>query len=152
VAMHAIHVLRTLVRAGLDPESVSFVALVIMLSLPIVLLMTSAVAFVYASVVRPARLEAKTRYLITDRRVLIQRGNVELHLDRSRIVDVIDTPADGGLRDIFLVLDGPRARAVAASGAFGEAPGKGLQPVLHRVADAESVRQILRAEACPSAA
>lgn len=151
-ATHAIHALRTVVRAGLEPESVSFVALVTSLSLTIVLLMSAAVAMVYASVVQPARLEAKTRYLITDRRVLIQRGSVELHLDRSRIVDVIDAPADGGLRDIFLVLDGPRARAVAASGAFGEAPGKGLQPVLHRVADAESVRQILREGVVPTAA
>lgn len=151
-AAHAIHALRTVVRAGLDPESVSFIALVISLSLTIVLLMTGAIAFVYVSVVRPARLEAKTRYLITDRRVLIQRGDVELHLDRSRIVDVIDTPAERGLCDIFLVLDGPRARAVAASGAFGEASGDGLQPVLHRVADVESVRQILREGVYPGAA
>jgi hypothetical protein len=151
-ASNAVRSIRAVVGAGLDPESVSFVALVTSLSLTIVLLMTASVAIVYASVVRPARLEAKTRYLITDRRVLIQRGDEELHLDRSRIVDVIDTPVSGGLRDIFLVLDGPRARAVAASGAFGEAHGKGLQPVLHRVADVESVRQILRAEACPSVA
>jgi hypothetical protein len=100
---------------------------------------------VYTVVIRPARLAAHTRYLITDRRVLIQRGDEELHLDRSRIVDVIDTPAGGGVRDIFLVLDGPRARAVAASGAFGEAGAQGLQPVLRRVADADAVQQILQA-------
>ena len=146
---HAVHAIRTVTRAGLDPESVSFVALAASLSMTIVLLGASAVICIYAAVVRPARLEADTRYLITDRRVLIQRGHEELHLDRSRIVDIIDTPAHGGLTDIFLVLDGPKARALAASGAFGEAPGRGLQPVLHKIADVESVRQIL---AVPSSA
>jgi hypothetical protein len=77
--------------------------------------------------------------------VLIQRGDEELHLDRSRVVDVIDTPAAKGLVDLFLVLDGPRARALAASGAFGEARGQGLLPVLRRLADADEVRRLLRA-------
>jgi hypothetical protein len=111
------------------------------------------VGLLYAVVVRPARLAAQTRYLITDRRVLIQRGNEELHLDRSRIVDVIDAPAEGGVHDVFLVLDGPRARAVAASGAFGEAGAHGLQPVLQRVADADAVQRILqesRGQAMPA--
>jgi hypothetical protein len=143
-AVHAVRSIRLVTAAGMDPESVSFVALVASLSLTIVLLVAAGAALLYASVVRPARLAARTRYLITDRRVLIQRGDEELHLDRSRIVDVIDAPGAGGLRDVFLVLDGPRAMAVAASGAFGEAPGAGLQPVLQRVTDVDSIRQILR--------
>jgi len=146
-SLHSVRGLRTVIGAGLDPESVSFVALVASVSLTVVLLASAAVAIVYASVVRPARLDAQTRYLITDRRVLIQRGHEELHLDRSRIVDVIDAPADSGLYDVFLVLDGPRARAFAPSGAFGEARERGLLPVLHRVADAESVARILRRSA-----
>lgn len=152
---HAVHSLRLVASAGLRPGSASFVALVASLSMTIVLLVSAAAGVLYATIVRPARLEARTRYLITDRRVLIQRGDEELHLDRSRIVDVIDTPTDGGLRDVFLVLDGPRARAVAASGAFGEERGQGLQPVLHRMADVEAIQEILRindADAYPSAA
>jgi hypothetical protein len=144
---HAVHSLRTVTAAGLSPGSASFVALVASLSLTIVLLVSASVGLLYAVVVRPARLAARTRYLITDRRVLIQRGDEELHLDRSRIVDVIDTPTERGLRTIFLVLDGPRARAVAAGGAFGEAQGQGLEPVLHRVADAEAVQRILQGPA-----
>jgi hypothetical protein len=144
---HAVHSLRAVAAAGLDPESASFVALVSSLSLTIVLLVSAAVGLLYSAIVRPARLEARTRYLITDRRVLIQRGEEELHLDRTRIVDVINAPTDRGLHDIFLVLDGPRARAVAASGAFGEARGQGLQPVLYRMADVDAVQEILRAEA-----
>jgi hypothetical protein len=144
VSSHAAHALRTVVAGGWAPRSPLFVVLALSLSLVIVLLVSTSVGLLYAVIIRPARLAAQTRYLITDRRVLIQRGDEELHLDRSRIVDVIDTPAEGGVRDIFLVLDGPRARAVAASGAFGEAGGQGLQPVLHRVADADAVQRILQ--------
>ena len=108
---HAVHALRLFVKAGVDPASVAFVAVAASLSLTLVLLVAGAIALLYATVVRPARLDRKTRYWITDRRVLIRRGHVELHLDRSRIADVIDAPTEGGLHDIFLVLDGPRARS-----------------------------------------
>jgi hypothetical protein len=150
-----VHALRLMVAGGWSPRSPPFVALVVSLSLVLVLLVSSSVGVLYAVVIKPARLSARTRYLITDRRVLIQRGDEELHLDRTRIVDVIDAPANGGVHDIFLVLDGPRARAVAMSGAFGEARGQGLQPVLHRVADADAVQRILqesRGQAVPRAA
>ena len=147
VSAHAAHALQAVVAGGWAPVSPHFMALAVSLSLVVVLLVSASVGLLYAVVIRPARLSAQTRYLITDRRVLIQRGDEELHLDRARIVDVIDTPTDGaegGVRDLFLVLDGPRARAVAASGAFGEAGGQGLQPVLYRVADAEAVHGILQ--------
>jgi hypothetical protein len=140
---NAVHAIRTVVRAGMTPESVGFLALVTSLALTILLLASGAAAIVYAVVVRPARLETRTRYWVTNRRVLIQRGDEELHLERMRIVDVIDSPAPGGLKDLFLVLDGPRARAFASSGAFGERDAEGLQPVFHRIADADAVRGIL---------
>jgi len=145
MSTHAVHSLRMVVAGGMAKDSASFVALVVSLSLVVVLLVSASVGLLYTVVVKPVRLAARTRYLITDRRVLIQRGDEELHLDRSRIVDVIDSPADRGLSDVFLVLDGPRARAVAASGAFGEAGGQGLQPVLQQIADAEAVQRILQA-------
>jgi hypothetical protein len=145
--MHAVHALRVVVKAGLAPASVAFVALAASLSMTLVLLVAAAIVLVYATVVRPARLDKKTRYWITDRRVLIRRGNVELHLDRSRIADIIDTPSDGDSRDVFLVLDGPRARSFAASGAFGEKYDAGLQPVLHRIKDVEPIQAILRSPA-----
>lgn len=144
----AVHSVRTVLAAGLDPESISFIALIATITLSVALLGATAVLVVYASVVRPARLD--TRYLITDRRVLIQRGDEELHLDRQRIVDVIDTPGNRGKRDVFLVLDGPKARAFAPSGAFGEAAGSGLLPVLKRVDDAAEIQRILRAGEEPS--
>ena len=45
---------------------------------------------VYDTVIRPAFLTRETRYLITNKRVLIQRGVEELHVDRTKIVDVIE--------------------------------------------------------------
>src|SRR5262249_33669466 len=141
----AIPAARRILAAGLSARSPAFVALVIGVALTAILLACVAVGLGYVALVRPARLQKSTRYLITNQRVLIQRGHEELHLDRGRIVDVIDAPAQDGLHNIFLVLDGPRARAVAASGAFGERDVEdGLVPVLHAVANAEEVSRILR--------
>ncbi|HOU94951.1 MAG TPA: hypothetical protein PLU22_28065, partial [Polyangiaceae bacterium] len=53
--------------------------------------------------------------------------------------------AGRGLSDVFLVLDGPRARSLAASGAFGEMErSDSLRPVFLAVDDAESAQRILR--------
>ena len=122
---------------------VAQMALLLVISLALFLLLF--VAFlVHDSVLRAGRLVRDTRYLVTDRRVLIQRGDEELYLDRSRIVDVIDTPTGRGLHDLFLVLDGPQARALAASGAFGQRPrSPSLHPVFHAVADADGASRIL---------
>jgi hypothetical protein len=148
----AIPAAKHVVAAGLSTRSPAFIALVAAVALTAFLLACVAVGLGYVALVRPARLAQKTRYLITDRRVLIQRGNEELCLDRERIVDVIDSPAQQrGLHDIFLVLDGPRARAVAAGGAFGERDiENGLIPVFHSVADADEVSQILQVRRAPS--
>ncbi len=147
VATRAAH---RVLGAGLSSHSPAFISLITGLALTAMLLACVAAGLAYVAVVRPARLAQKTRYLITDRRVLIQRGNEELCLDRERIVDVIDAPSQGGLHDIFLVLDGPRARALAASGAFGERDiENGLVPVFHGVANAEEVSQILRVTRTP---
>lgn len=140
---HAIGAVARLVVAGFEVESIWFVALVASVSLTIVLLFAGAGGIAYVTLVRPARLAAATRYLVTDRRVLIQCRRDELCLDRAAVVDVIDAPGRHGLRDLFLVLDGPRARALAASGAFGEARGDALEPVLERLGDPDPVRRIL---------
>jgi hypothetical protein len=111
----------------------------------------------YVACVRPSRLARATRYLVTNRRVLIRRGREELSLDRTRIADVISSPTRRPLRDgsvpssggaplvdLFLVLDGPHARAFASSGAFREEDGDALIPVLSAIEDAETVDAILR--------
>jgi hypothetical protein len=141
-------VVPTLERLGegvLPVRSFSFFALSLGVSLAMLLMLAVAAYLAYDAVIRQGLMAKDTRYLVTNKRVLIQRRGEELHLDRTQIFDVIDAPAGDGLRDIFIVLDGPRARAVAASGAFGEmARGPHLRPVFEAVEDAESVSQILR--------
>jgi len=112
-------------------------------ALGMLLLLAVAVGVGYAALVRPGRLARATRYFVTNARVLIRRGNEELSLDRSRIAYVIDAPSKK-LHDVFLVLDGPQARALAPSGAFGEGSDDALRPVFTAIDDAETVGQILR--------
>jgi hypothetical protein len=120
-------------------------------ALGMLLLLAVAVGVGYAALLRPSRLARETRYFVTNGRVLIRRGNEELSLDRSRIAYVIDAPAKK-LHDVFLVLDGPQARAMAPSGAFGEASDDALRPVFASIADAETVGEILRANELGKAA
>jgi hypothetical protein len=141
-----IHALQVVARAGLRPFSASFGALVLGVAISVTFVLLTAAITGYHALFRPSRLNHATRYVVTDRRVLIQRGSQELHLDRDRIVDVIDAPKDKGLHDLFLVLGGHNAHAHALAGAFGErmrgARGD-LWPVLRAVHDSETVRAIL---------
>lgn len=131
---------------GLPLGSVTFLVLVLGVGSTILLLLAIAAYLVYDAIIRSGYLVQYTRYLVTNKRVLIQRRSEELHLDRQKILDVIDAPKGDGLHDVFMVLDGPRARAAAASGAFGElARGPHLRPVFEAVEDAEGVSRILRA-------
>jgi hypothetical protein len=132
-------------EGGLPLRSLPFALLALGMGSTILLLLAIAGYLAYDAIIRSAYLVAYTRYLVTNQRVLIQRRTEELHLDRRKILDVIDAPKRDGLHDIFLVLDGPRARAVAASGAFGEiARGPHLRPVFEAVEDAEGVSRILK--------
>jgi hypothetical protein len=101
----------------------------------------------FAACVQPNRLARMTRYFVTDRRVLIRRGADELSLDRSRIADVIAAPIEGApkLTDLYLVLDGPQARAFAPSGAFGGGQEHdALVPVFTSIEDSDSVMALLK--------
>jgi hypothetical protein len=121
-------------------------------SLGMLLLLTVSAGVAYAALLRPPRLARETRYFVTTSRVLIRRGHEELSLDRSRIAYVIDAPWKK-LHDVFLVLDGPQARALAPSGAFGGDGGDdALRPVFAAIADADTVGQILRGRELEKAA
>ena len=140
----AVPALNKVARGGLPYLSPSFVALAAGIFLAVALVLVVGGYLAYDTVIRPGKLVSDTRYLITDKRVLIQRRGEELHLDRSKIVDVIDAPAGDGLRNVFMVLDGPQARALAASGAFGEMQrSPHLRPVFEAVEDAEGARRVL---------
>lgn len=131
-------------RGGMPFLSPSFLALAAAIFMAVALVLVVGGYIAYDTLIRPAKLVGDTRYLITDKRVLIQRRGEELHVDRSKIVDVIDAPAGDGLSNVFMVLDGPQARALAASGAFGEMQrSPHLRPVFEAVEDAEGARRVL---------
>lgn len=129
---------------------VTSVLLVGGVALAVLLLATVALLIGYSAVLRPVLLARKTRYFVTDRRVLIRRGFEELHLDRQRIAYVITAPCgrdarDGGTRrDLFLVLDGPQARAFSPSGAFGGGGDEErLVPMFTAIEDADTASELL---------
>ena len=123
------------------PLSVLFVAGV---SVATLLVAIAGSGVFWWAAVRPRRLASETRYFVTTTRVLICRGQEELSLDRTRIAYVIATE-NAGLADVFLVLDGPQARALAPSGAFGEAPERDtLLPVLSSIEDGDGAVEVLR--------
>lgn len=112
----------------------------------VVVLLAGVAGFVaYSALLRPWRLARATRYFVTDRRVLIRRGLEELHLDRQRIAYVITAPWREGSarRDVYLVLDGPQARAFSPSGAFGGADEARLVPMFTAVEDADTATEVL---------
>lgn len=113
-------------------------------ALATLVVVAAAAGVAHWAVLRPMQLTRQTRYFITNRRVLIRRGQDELHLDRSRIAYVIEAPFKRHA-NLFLVLDGPQARALAASGAFGErGDSDALVPVFAAIDDAETASEILR--------
>jgi hypothetical protein len=133
------------VHAGLSPRSAVFLALTIGMGVAVTVVLGTALFLLYSTVLRRARTLRTTRYVISNKRVLIQRGREELHLERNRIVDVIDAPTGDGTSNLFLVVDGPRARAVATGGAFGESEqGPDLRPVFECVHDSDGAQRVLR--------
>ncbi|MBI5534939.1 MAG: hypothetical protein HY898_19585 [Deltaproteobacteria bacterium] len=133
-----------LLHAGVPVVSLTFLALVAAFALTVGVLAAIGGAFLYQGVVRKPLLDRSTRYLVTDRRVLIQRGHGEIHLDRSNVVDLMEEKGLYGGVDAYLIMDGPRSRGFAASGAFG--PGeraKGFLPMLRGIHDVEGLRAAL---------
>jgi hypothetical protein len=143
---HAVPSLRRV--SGLHALPTATMALLIgAVAVAALFLVVVAALAAFAAVVQPNRLARMTRYFVTDRRVLIRRGADELSLDRSRIADVIAAPIEGApkLTDLYLVLDGPQARAFAPSGAFGGGrEHDALVPVFTSIEDSESVMALLR--------
>lgn len=145
VAPRAFSAARGVLDAGVSPTSVGFMALAGSLGLTVALLFGTAAALVWSSIVAPGLRAGRTRYVITDQRVLIASWHDELLIDRARIVDVIASARVDGQHDLFLVLDGPSSRGVAVSGAFEDAPAGELMPVLRGIVDVDDARRLLGA-------
>jgi hypothetical protein len=151
IASAAVHVLLRSappITRVLRTHALSLAASIVLVSgvALVVLLLAGVACFVaYSSLLRPWRLARATRYFVTDRRVLIRRGTEELHLDRQRIAYVITAPWREGSarRDVYLVLDGPQARAFSPSGAFGGTDEQRLVPMFTAVDDADTATAVL---------
>ncbi len=102
------------------------------------------VFLLYAASIRPRDRVRRTRYWVTNRRVLIRRGREELSLDRERIALVVEANADRD-RDVYLVVDGPQARSLGDHGVLAGQHADSLQPVFEAVDDPETVSALLRA-------
>ena len=132
---------------GLSPRSLEWGLLFGAVALSWTCILAVGLRLVHHGIFRARRLGHDTEYLLTDRRLLVRRGHVELSVDRACIVDVALRPAAGGLEHVFLVLDTPRSRALADNGARGPAlPAREtVPPVRFERRDAGAVRQALLA-------
>lgn len=141
----AISILMDLEEVGLPVGSAPWTFLFLATLLTFVLIVGVGGGLIWYGLVR-ARSEGRaTEYIVTDRRLLIRRGKVELSLDRKRIFDVAEVPSWRGLRHVFLILDGPGARALGDSGALtGLTPSRdGVPPILYELRETESIRDLL---------
>ncbi|MEQ8461922.1 MAG: hypothetical protein RLO52_28270 [Sandaracinaceae bacterium] len=138
-------VLAQLEERGLPLTSVTWILLFLAMALTATLILAVGGGLAWHGILRARAMGFDTEYLLTDRRVLIRRGRVELSLDRKRIVDVAETPGWRGSTNLYLVLDGPEARALADSGAMGViAPSRdSVPPVLYELRDAAGLRTLL---------
>jgi hypothetical protein len=138
-------VLLTLERAGLRVRSVTWVMLFSATLISAVVILFAGAALLWKGFWGARRAGSLSEYILTEGRVLIRRGDTELSVDRSRIVDVAEQPSTGDLGNLYLILDGPRANALDDSGALGMfAPARSaVLPVLYEVRDRELFRRLL---------
>jgi len=138
-------ILANLETLGLPMTSTPWLLLFAAMALTATLILAVGIGLAWHGIVRARGLGQDTEYLLTDRRVLIRRGRTELSIDRGRIVDVAETPAWRGLSNMYLVLDGPDARALADSGALGViTPSRdAVPPILYELRDAARLRTLL---------
>ena len=143
VVRAAVHLARPLVQIHHALTGGVFWVFVASIALGWAMVLATGLALGYVAFLRPSRWLRDTRYFVTNRRVLIRRGSEELSLDRTRIAYVIAGNRRGS-RDLFLVLDGPRARAMAIHGAFGgvDEPTE-LSPVLAAIPPGDGPESLL---------
>jgi hypothetical protein len=135
-------------RSGLPVRSAIWLLLIAAIAITASVLFTVGAVLLWKGLWGARELGSSTEYILTPTRVLIRRGRTELSIDRRRIVDVAEQPSYGDLRDLYLILDGPRANALNDSGALGwlRPPRSLVAPVLYEVGDRERFCQLLLGE------
>jgi hypothetical protein len=138
-------VLLTLERSGLPVRSGTWLMLFFATLISASVILTVGAALLWNGLWGARAAGSRTEYILTESRVLIRRGETELSVDRRRIVDVAEQPSTGGLGNLYLILDGPRANALDDSGAMGllSPPRSAVLPVLYEVRDSELFRRLL---------
>lgn len=151
VVRAAVFLARPLAEVHRSLTGVVFWVFVASIALGWAMVLMTGLSLGYVAFLRPSRWMRDTRYFVTNHRVLIRRGSEELSLDRTRIAYVIAGDRRGS-RDLFLVLDGPRARAMAVHGAFGgaEEPVE-LSPVFAAIPRGDGPDSILAPPVAPAA-
>lgn len=141
----AVRILMSLERGGLAVGSGAWMLLFTATLLSFAMMVSVGGTLLWYGSVRARTQGRETEYVITNKRLLIRRGRTELSLDRKRIFDVAETPTWRGLRNVFLILDGPEGRALGDSGALRTWPPsrEPVGPVLYEVRDSEGARDIL---------
>ena len=138
-------ILLSLEGLGLQVRSAEWALLFSAVAISWVCILTIGLGLIWNGSVRAHRLGRATEYLLTERRLLIRRGLVELSVDRKQIVDVATQPAGGGLQHLFLMLDAPQSRAISDSGALSPLlPARAaVPPVLFEIREADHVRNLI---------
>jgi len=141
----AVNILLSLEDVGLQVLSATWVFLFLAVLLTWSIMICVGGGLLWHGLWRSRALGRQTDYLLTDRRLLIRRGQAELSVDRKHIVDLADAPTMRGLHNVFLVLDGPGSRALADSGALGPfTPARdAVPPVLYELRDVEALRLLV---------
>lgn len=138
-------VLADLEAHGLPMQSSTWILLFGAMALTATLILAIGVGLTWHGILRARAMGRDTEYVLTDRRILIRRGRTELSIARQRVVDVAETRGWRGLTTLYLVLDGPEARALADSGALSViAPSRdAVMPVLFDLDDTRDLRTLL---------
>ncbi|MEM1414696.1 MAG: hypothetical protein AAGH15_07340 [Myxococcota bacterium] len=145
VGQRTAQVLLNLEGLGLSPRSTEWMLLFGAVAISWICIVAVGLRLLHHGIFRARRLGRDTEYLLTERRLLVRRGLVELSVERAHVVDVALRPAGRGLHHLFLVLDTPRSRALADSGALAPVlPARDrVPPVLFELRDAGAVRDAL---------
>lgn len=138
-------VLGELERDGMTAGSVAWVLFLAAVLLTGTMLLAIGVGMLHAALVKARALGQQTEYLLTNSRLLIRRGRIELSVDRRRIVDVAEAPANSGTHHLYLVLDAPHSKALADSGALAvlSPPAAQVPPVLYELRDVDDFKRLL---------
>ncbi|MBK8170898.1 MAG: hypothetical protein IPK60_11225 [Sandaracinaceae bacterium] len=109
------------------------------------IMVSVSAGLLWFGLVRSRALLRDTEYLLTDRRVIVRRGRVELSVDRRRIIEVVTAEHRNGCATLYLVLDGPAGRLLNDSGALSaNTPARDVvPPILYEVKDGDRLRTLI---------